>query len=126
MRQKPSQEQINNKPELKNQRKLLRNHSTSAEAILWLLLKDKQLAGRKFRRQHSVGKYIIDFYCPSERLAVELDGEPHFTEGGIKHDEIRTNYINGLDIRIVRFENSEIFDQPETVLADIKKCFTRS
>ncbi|MEX2235405.1 MAG: endonuclease domain-containing protein [Cyclobacteriaceae bacterium] len=123
MLRKPSRGHINNRPELEGHRKYLRNFSTSAEAALWILLKGKQLAGRKFRRQHSVGNYILDFYCPSEKLAVELDGEHHFTEEGIKYDEKRASYINQLDIRIVRFENSEVFTHPEAVLAKIKSYF---
>ena len=58
----------------KTKRKKLRNNLTPAEAALWNLLKNSQLEGRKFRRQHSVGFYILDFYCPSERMAIELDG----------------------------------------------------
>ena len=123
MSPKPSEEKIHNKIELKGKRKFLRNNSASAEAMLWLLLKGKQLEGRKFRRQHSVGNYVLDFYCPSEKLAVELDGEPHFTDEGIKHDEIRTKYIHGLKIRIVRFENCEVFENPDRVLQEIRKHF---
>ena len=69
---------INNKPELKPLRKQLRNFSTSAEAVLWTHLQKSQLQNRKFRRQHSIGNFIADFYCPSEKLVIELDGEDHF------------------------------------------------
>ncbi len=72
-------EQINNRPELKVFRKALRNNSTAAEATLWKMIKGKKLKGRKFRRQFSVEKFILDFYCPSEKLAIELDGAGHFT-----------------------------------------------
>ena len=61
---------LNNHPRLKNYRKNLRNHSTSAEATLWKYLKAKQVAALKFRRQHSYGPYILDFYCPSLKLAI--------------------------------------------------------
>ena len=70
---------IMNKPELKSVRKDLRNMSTSAEATLWKLIKGQQIDGLKFRRQHSVGPYILDFYCPQFRLGIELDGEVHST-----------------------------------------------
>jgi very-short-patch-repair endonuclease len=66
--------QVNNRPELKQIRRELRHNLTPAEATLWRCLQNKQLAGRKFRRQHSVGSYVLDFYCPSEMLAIELDG----------------------------------------------------
>ncbi len=116
-------QQINNRPELKQNRKDLRNNLTPAEAKLWTLLKSKQLEGRKFRRQHSVGNYILDFYCPTEKLAIELDGAHHFTEDGMKYDEERTAHLNSVGIRVVRFENRLVFDDPEFVLTEVKKYF---
>ena len=85
--------QIHNRKELENLRKTLRKNLTPAEATLWSLIRGKQLDGRKFRRQHSVDKYVLDFYCASEKLAIELDGEPHFTDEGIKRDDKRTEYF---------------------------------
>jgi len=70
---------LNNINYLKDTRKYLRNNLTEAESLLWEVLKGKKLAGRKFRRQHSIGYYIVDFYCPSEKLIIELDGQHHFT-----------------------------------------------
>jgi very-short-patch-repair endonuclease len=78
-----AKQRIHNRVELKPFRKKLRNNSTSAEATLWTYLKNRQLEGRKFRRQHSIGNYIADFYCPEEQLVIELDGEGHFWEEGI-------------------------------------------
>lgn len=72
--------QIHNIRILKENRQGLRNTPTPAEAALWLKLRKSQLDGRKFRRQHSVGTYILDFYCPSEMLGIELDGADHFTK----------------------------------------------
>jgi len=68
------QERLNNLPALKYFRRKLRSKMTPAEAKLWTYLKGKQLEGKKFRRQHSVSRYILDFYCPSSKLAIELDG----------------------------------------------------
>jgi very-short-patch-repair endonuclease len=116
-------EQLNNKPELKEFRKALRNHSTSAEATLWTHLKGKQLEGRKFRRQFSVGNYILDFYCTSEKLCIELDGAEHFTQEGLERDEERTAFLNSHGIRVIRFENIEIFKDIEAVLEVIKNNF---
>jgi len=62
------------------------------------MLKHSNLGGYKFRRQHSVGSYILDFYCPSEKLAVELDGDSHFTDAAIEYDDVRTAYLNALNI----------------------------
>lgn len=117
-------EQIHNRKQLEPYRKDLRNNLTSAEATLWRELQRKQLDGRKFRRQHSVGSYILDFYCPSEKLCVELDGAGHFTEQGIKYDKERTEYLNSLNIRVIRFENIEVFERMEEVLIEIKRNFT--
>ena len=116
---------IHNLKLLKEKRKQLRNNLTSAEATLWKMLQNSQIDGRKFRRQHSVGFYILDFYCPSEKLAVELDGEHHFTSAGFEKDEKRTEYLNSLNIRVIRFENKEVFEQTESVLQTIRDNFLK-
>jgi very-short-patch-repair endonuclease len=113
---------IHNRKELEQFRKELRNNSTSAEATLWNYLKGKQL-GKKFRRQHSVGKYILDFYCATDRIAIELDGEKHFTKEGIKYDGERTKYLNGLNIKVIRFENVRVFEDVQAVLKEIRVVF---
>jgi very-short-patch-repair endonuclease len=77
-------------------RSFLRNSSTSAEAVLWTYLKPASIDGRKFRRQHSIGKYIADFYFPSEKLILELDGEPHGDYIQIEKDKIRDKFLKGL------------------------------
>ena len=116
---------IHNLSGLKENRKQLRNNTTSAEAVLWRALKQSQLEGRKFRRQHSIGNYIIDFYCPSEKLAIELDGIYHYTDEGTKHDQKRAAFLNSLNIRIIRFENVEIFDNIDVLLDTIQQCFKK-
>lgn len=115
--------QLNNLKALKARRKQLRNHLTPAEAFMWKLLQHSKLEGRKFRRQHSVGYYILDYYCPSEKLAIELDGAHHFTEAGAAYDEMRTQFLNSVGIRVIRFENKEVFEHSEGVLEIIKKNF---
>ncbi len=114
---------IHNKPELRDKRKELRNNSTSAEACLWLRLKKSQLQGRKFRRQHSIGNYIVDFYCPSEKIAVELDGAHHFTSTGMQNDVERDAYLAALEITVIRFENKLVFENPEGLLEEIARHF---
>lgn len=116
--------QIHNLKILKPIRRKLRNNGTSAEATLWKSLQRSQLGGRKFRRQHSVGYYVLDFYCPSEKLCIELDGAGHFTIAGARHDTERTEYLENLNIRVVRFENCEVFENLEGVLKEISKKFT--
>ena len=110
---------IFNRTQFKFYRKDLRNNSTSAEVKLWMHLKDKQLLGRKFRRQTSIGKYIVDFYCPSEKLVIELDGEAHFWEEGMKKDDLKTAYLNAKGIRVIRFENKWVFEDLEYVMGAI-------
>ena len=116
---------LNNIKPMKDFRKKLRNSGTSAEATLWIYLQKKKL-GKKFRRQHSIGYYVLDFYCPEEKLAVELDGAHHFTPAGMDHDEKRTAYLNEHGIRVIRFENNEVFYSLEAVLQAIKSNFVRS
>ncbi|RJP59833.1 MAG: endonuclease domain-containing protein [Ignavibacteriales bacterium] len=117
---------IHNKKYLKENRKQLRNNSTEAEILLWLELKQSKLDGRKFRRQHSIGNYIVDFYCPLEKLSVELDGEIHFQEEQIKYDKSRDAYINSLGIKVIRFENQDVIYGIEEVLKQISKNFKKS
>ena len=114
---------VNNLPTLRTFRKALRNHLTPAEAKLWTLLKGSQLAGRKFRRQHSVGSYILDFYCPSERLAVELDGAVHDSAEAQAYDRERDLFLEQFGIKVLRFENRLVFQQTEGVLMEIQRGF---
>ena len=106
---------IHNRPLLKSRRKELRNNSTSAEKLLWSMLQHSNLGGYKFRRQHSVGAYILDFYCSSEKLAIELDGASHFTDEAPEYDRQRTVYLNALNIKILRFLNTDVYDNLNAV-----------
>lgn len=113
--------QLNNKPILKNYRKGLRNNMTEAEVVLWKYLKGSQLDGKKFRRQHSFGNYILDFYCAPLKLAIELDGASHFTEEGMAYDEKRTKFLNEHGIVVIRFENEAVLKNVQSVLDEISK-----
>ncbi len=84
---------MHNYKHLEQNRKSLRNNSTSAEAFLWKHLSKKQLEGRKFRRQHSIENYIGDFFCPSECIIIELDGETHNNPVVQEKDEIRDEFL---------------------------------
>lgn len=110
---------IHNRSTLKDRRKALRNEATPAERVLWAKLQSSQLGGCKFRRQHSVGPYILDFFCPTAQLAVELDGESHLTADAMVYDRERTAYLNGLNIRVLRFLNTEVYDELDAVCARI-------
>jgi len=110
--------QIHNKKELKQFRRDLRNHLTPAEAKLWTYLQKSQL-GQKFRRQHSVGSYILDFYCPQSKLAVELDGDHHFTTDANLYDKRRDSFLQTLGIQVLRFENEDVFNKLPDLLSTI-------
>ncbi len=110
---------LHNRKYLKLFRKHLRNNSTSAEAELWNILKHSQVGGFKFRRQHSVGKYILDFYCPKLRLAIELDGEPHADLQMIIRDTERDAWLAKNQINVLRYENRWVFEYPEVIKEDI-------
>ncbi len=114
---------LSNLPHLKKYRKELRNNLTPAEAALWTCLRNGNLKGRKFRRQHSVANYILDFYCSSEKLAIELDGIRHF--GGItRHrDRERVLFLKELGIKVLRFENKYVFEDLIWVIDVIKGNF---
>ena len=110
-----------NKPALKQIRQHLRNNATPAERALWKLLKGKQLANFKFRRQHSIDNYIVDFYCPYRMLVIELDGEVHNNFAAKENDNERDAYLNSQGITVLRFENKLVFEQPSFVIAEILK-----
>ena len=114
---------INNLPHLKTFRKTLRKNLTPAEAKLWTMLKGKQLQGRKFRRQHSVANYILDFYCPAENLAIELDGEVHNNPAAAECDRERDIFLAYTGIKVLRFENKFVFNNPDGLLAYIQQHF---
>ncbi|TNF47006.1 MAG: DUF559 domain-containing protein [Bacteroidetes bacterium] len=110
---------LHNQKYLKPIRKYLRNHATSAEATLWNMLKKSQVGGYKFRRQHSIGKYVVDFYCPSLQLVIELDGEPHADLVNIALDSERDEFINQHGIAVFRYENRWVFEYPEVIKQEI-------
>ncbi len=98
-------------------RQRLRSAGTPAEAALWRALQRRRLGGLKFRRQFGVGPYIVDFFCPEARLAVELDGAVHAAQRD--YDDARTRNLGKVGVRVIRFENLAVFEQLEVVLAAI-------
>lgn len=114
---------FNNNTE-KNKRKTLRKEMPPAEMILWQVLRNRKLNGHKFRRQYSVDRYVLDFYCPSAKLAIEIDGDSHFSEAAIKSDEIRQKTIEELGIRFLRFTNFDVYENLDGVVKKILKHFS--
>ncbi|OFX40350.1 MAG: hypothetical protein A2X03_06670 [Bacteroidetes bacterium GWA2_40_15] len=98
-----------NRKGLKSFRSSLRNKSTSAEAALLEMLKSRKPDGRKFRRQYSIGRYIVDFCCPSEKLIIELDGDPNGQYHKIQKDENRDKYLESFGFNVLSFENRFLF-----------------
>ena len=115
--------QIHTRKEIKEFRKELRNHLTPAEAFLWKHIKSRKFEGRRFTKQHSIGNFIVDFYCPSEKLIIELDGEVHNNPVAEHYDDQRTQYLNDLGYKVIRFENKMVFDKLDSVLMEIKDNF---
>lgn len=72
----------------------------------------------KFRKQHAAGPYIVDFYCPAKKLVVEIDGDTHSTDVGIKSEKIRTEYIESLGYKILRYQNSDVINNVEGIFED--------
>ncbi|WP_163516110.1 endonuclease domain-containing protein [Gelidibacter japonicus] len=114
---------IHNRKYLLERRKELRNNSTSAEATLWKSLQRNQLDGRKFRRQHSIANYIVDFYCSSEKLVIELDSAVHLDFAVGNYDYEREQKLKSLGFKVLRFENKEVFENLESLLNEIKRNF---
>jgi very-short-patch-repair endonuclease len=99
---------IYNKKSVEDKRKILRNNMTEEEVILWSFIKEKKLSDIRFRRQYSVGPYIVDFYSIEYKLAIELDGGQHFEDDNVEYDKQRTKYLESLHIKVIRFTNFEI------------------
>ncbi len=109
-----------NKKSEKEKRRFLRKNSTLAEKIIWLGIRRRQVEGERFLRQFSVKYYVLDFYCPKLRLAIEIDGETHVTEKELEYDKHRQNYLESLGIVFLRFRNEEVFSNADKVIEKIK------
>ena len=97
-----------------------RKAMTKAEKILWESLRDRKLAGHKFRRQHPIGNFIADFFCLECNLIVEVDGGYHNTIEQVQYDEGRSGELDDLNITVIRFTNEEVLDDLKTVLYKIE------
>ncbi len=97
-------------------RKKLRKNQTKAEEVLWRKIKNKQINGCKFRRQFGIEKYVIDFYCPKLKLAIEIDGDSHFYGKQLKNDANREKEIEQYGVKILRFMNVDVRDNLKNVL----------
>jgi very-short-patch-repair endonuclease len=109
-------------PITRSRAKTLRRDLTDAERILWTRIKGRALMGWQFRVQHPIGPYIADFACVRMRLAVEVDGATHATAAERAHDARRTAYLEAQGWTVMRFWNSDIYDNLDGVLRAISDC----
>lgn len=108
--------QIYNRRTEKDLRRKLRLKVPIAEKLLWARIRNHQLVGLKFRRQYSVERYVVDFYCAELKLAIELDGDSHGTPDAIANDPIRQATVESYGIQFLRFPNVELYENLDGVL----------
>ena len=108
---------IMNEPPLLLRRKKLRTNQTNAERKLWSRLRAKRFFGLKFSRQQSVGPYVLDFYCPSQKLAIEIDGGQHIEN--VKYDALRSEYLFSIGIQVIRYWNSDVLKDTDAALEQL-------
>jgi very-short-patch-repair endonuclease len=92
---------------------------TTPEVRLWARLRGKQFHGLKFRRQHGIGPYIVDFFCPEQCLVIELDGDSHADDDQVLKDRERDQYLQSLGLRVIRYRNDEILENLDGVVEDL-------
>ena len=109
-----------NQLQSESDRKRLRSNQTFAEKVFWEAVRGKEL-GVRFRRQHGVGSFTLDFYCSELRLAIELDGEYHLEKTAQLHDEQRTKFLSEFSISVLRFSNKEILEDLDRVIKHLKE-----
>ena len=111
---------------LKGPARALRKNMTDAERLFWFKVRNKQLNGRQFYRQKNLGNYIVDFYCPSGKLIIEIDGGQHYLEHGIIKDKIRDTYLTDLGFKVFRFSDNEILTNINGVLEYLFEYLTEA
>ena len=99
----------------------LRKNSTIQERRLWNLLKNRQFHNLKFKRQQPIGDYIVDFICKEAKIIIEVDGGQHNEPENIEYDKTRTEYLNTLGYKVIRFWNNEIYENIEGVVLRLKE-----
>jgi very-short-patch-repair endonuclease len=117
--------QFFNRTNEKSLRRELRSNLAPAEVLLWSRLKGRQLCDCRFRRQYSVGPYVLDFYSSEIQVGIELDGDSHFQPGAAEYDTERQRFIESFGIHVVRFVNTEIYDNMEGVLQRLAEVVRR-
>ena len=99
--------------------KSMRHTATNAENLMWQLLRAKRFMNLKFRRQHVIQPYIVDFYCHEIGLVIELDGSQHGTDEAIEYDAERTKFLEALGLTVVRYWNHDVLGRTDVMLDDL-------
>jgi len=113
-----------NDPAMKERRRELRRSQTESEKLFWSRVRNRQFFGLRFFRQYSIGPYVLDFYCPVLKFAVELDGGQHGLEENREYDEVRSAYLNNQGIEVIRFWNNEVLGEIQSVLDKLAERVT--
>ena len=95
-------------PKLKKLARYLRNNSTLSEVLFWNEIKGKQILGYQFLRQKPIGNYIVDFYCPKLKIAIEIDGESHGYKKAMLRDEVKEKYLSKIGIELIRYDDYDV------------------
>ena len=110
-------------PQLLEFAKTMRSNATDAENLMWQLIRAKRFMNLKFRRQHVIAPYIVDFCCHELGLVIELDGSQHGTDDAIKYDAERTRFLEALDLKVIRYWNHDVLGRTDVVLEDLwRRC----
>ena len=105
--------------DVKERARYMRKNLTPAESILWQRLRRKQVGGLRFRRQHPIGRFIVDFYCAEVKLVIEVDGAVHFQPGHDEYDAARQGFLEQLGLNVLRFDNAQVLRETDKVLEAI-------
>jgi len=110
-----------NRKDMSLRRRILRNSMPNPELKLWLRIRNRQISGYKFRRQHSFGHFVVDFYCPEARLVIEVDGDFHFNQKAKERDIVRQKFIESNELSFLRFTNIEVVENVDGVVSRIEE-----
>jgi very-short-patch-repair endonuclease len=108
--------QLYNKVSERDKRRSLRTNMPQAEGLVWARLRDRQVEGYKFRRQYSVGAFVVDFYCPELKLAIEIDGPSHRMDGVPEYDAQRQLFLEGKGITVLRVTNARVYQDLDAAI----------
>ena len=112
-------------PQLLEFARTMRTNATDAEYLMWQILRNKQFMHLKFRRQHMIKPYIVDFYCHEIGLVVELDGGQHNTNDGKEYDAERTKFLEALGLKVVQYWNHDVLGRTDVVLEDLWDVYSQ-